>query len=222
MLNHAEDIGFPRCGQCHEDLVRCPGCRHYEDNRCTHPQAHARYTPDQEAAKACPSFRSRDEERDPRFIANLPPPLWVIFLLMVILLGLAALTWSIDPKGYYFRGFPLALETRIPKQVMVNHPFPITMRLLNRQQRTSTRVYIDVGGGTFTLAPPLLTGQLPVSITRRNGRMLLEYNGLPAGGQVVVQFSIIPLEKGALNFEANVYAPNSHLNHRVAEVIKAL
>jgi len=215
MTNHPDDITYPRCNQCNEDLVRCPACRHFEAGGCHHPREAARYTPDGEAAKSCPSFRSRNELHDSSMQWNVPAPVWVSTLLLVILVGLCIAAWFIDPTGRYFRGNPLRLETMVPSQVMLGQQFYIKMRITNLMDRNSTRLYVEVGDEFLANALPGMPAPTPARISRTKNHLLLEYDPLPKYGWMTVLLPFTPMHKGAVPFTAKIYAPSNQLRQIV-------
>ena len=223
MTNHPDDISYPRCSHCHEDLVRCPACFHYEAGGCHHPREAARFTPDGEAAKDCPSFHSRNEVRDSHLHWNIPAPGWVSALMLLILLGLAIAGWFIDPSMRYFHGNPLRLETAVPFQASLGRPFNITMRITNKLGITSTRFYLEIGEQFMSdvlSGPP---SPAPLSFARfttgqYKNRLVLEYDSLPAHGSENVLLPFIPRKKGALVFVARIYAPRNQLVGEVRSI----
>lgn len=221
MTNHPDDISYPRCSQCHDDLVRCPACRHFEAGGCLHAREAVRFTPDGEAAKACPGFRSRNEVPDSRMRWNVPAPVWVSALLLLILAGLVLAAWFIDPAGRYIFGNPLRLETVVPAQVTLAQPFNVVMRITNLLDRNSTRIYIEVGGEFLASAAPgkpvlMINGEPALTrIGHYHNSLLLEAESLPANGQAIVQLPFTMLKRGSSPFIARVYAPSNQLRHVV-------
>ncbi|MHB9130759.1 MAG: hypothetical protein ACYDBB_06675 [Armatimonadota bacterium] len=215
MTNHADDLGYPHCGYCHEDLVRCSACRHYEDGGCRHTRAYTNFTPDLEAAKTCSAFRSRHEVHAPHILANIPAPAWVSLFLLLVIFGLAGAVWFIDPLGRYFLGNPLRLETAIPTQVAVGQPFEVTMRVTNLLNRPSTHIYVEIGKEILAVADPGMPDPRPESISRMRDRILLEYEPLPAGKFEVLHIPFIPRKQGIAKFSAKVYAPINQLRNEV-------
>lgn len=222
-LNHADDFGYPRCSQCHEDLVRCSYCRHFDGGTCTHPRAHVNFTPDLEAAKSCPAFRSRFEARDARILAQLPAPLWVVFLLTLIVGSLTAAAWFIDPYGRYFFGNPLDLRADVPAVVTINQPFTITLRITNMLDTVrSTPVYIEIGEEYVSAALAGQASPAPRKVTYSSNHYVLEYGPLGRGAVLPVRLQFIQHKLGEARFVARVYAPGNHLSHEVNTTIYAL
>lgn len=211
MTNHPDDISYPRCSQCHEDLVRCPACRHYEAGECHHPREAERYTPDGDAAKDCPSFRSRNEVRDIRMQWDVPAPVWVSSLLLVILLSLAVAAWFIDPALRYFRGNPLYLKHNVPPEVAVGQMFNIKMFITNPMNTTSTRYYIEIGEKFMAGVMPGVPMPEPLSVGHYRNRLVLEYDPLPSNSSQLVLLPFKALKKGTLSFSARIYAPRNQL-----------
>ena len=222
-LNHADDFGYPRCGQCHEDLVRCGYCRHFDRDACTHPRFCERFTPDLEAAKSCPGFRSRFEAREAGVFAQLPAPLWVVFLLTLIVGCLTAAAWFIDPYGRYFFGNPLDLQANVPAVVTTNQPFTVTLRITNLLENArSTRIYIEIGEEYVNAAIPGPAFPPPRKVTYSSNRFVLEYGPLGRGAVLPVRLQFIQHKLGEAKFVARVYAPGNHLSHEVNTTIFAL
>ena len=223
MQNHPDDIGFPRCGQCHEDLVRCPDCKSFEEQRCAHPQMQARFTADGEAAKTCPAFASRYAERDSRFIANLPAPLWVSFSLLLVILGLSLLAWGIDPAGRYFFGDRLQLSLAVPAKVPVNTPFQVRLRVTNPLDQPSTRLYIEIGEEFLANATAGEPTPRPEHIVRLRSqhRELLGYDPLPADGQRDFLLPFMLLQQRNTPLVVRLYSPINHLCKEVHTTIAA-
>ena len=218
--NHADDFGYPRCSQCHEDLVRCSYCRHFEGGACAHPRAHVHFTPDLEAAKSCPAFRSQFEVRDSRLFAQLPAPLWVVFLLTLIVGCLTAAAWFIDPYGRYFFGNPLDLRAEVPAIVTVGQPFTVTLRITNLLDKArSTPIYIEVIGNEYQL---ISASNQPRKITYNNEHVVLEYNPLGRGAMQAVRLQLVQRKLGDASFNVRVYAPANHQSHEVNTTIFAL
>jgi hypothetical protein len=215
MTNHADDLGYPRCGYCHEDLVRCSACRHYEDGGCHHARAYTNFTPDLEAAKTCPAFRSRNEVHAPHILANVPAPAWVSLFLLLVIVGLAGAAWFIDPLGRYFLGNPLRLDTTIPAQVTIGQPFVVNMTVTNLLDRVSTHFYLEIGKEILAIADPGMPDPPPAHISRFRDRLLHEYDPLPAGKAVKLNLPFIPRERGTATFSAKVYAPINQLRNEV-------
>lgn len=221
MLNHSDDIGFPLCGQCHEDLVRCGDCRHFQAGTCTHARERARFTPDQEAAKSCPAYHSRHQERDARLFTKLPAPLWVVSLLLIILGVLASLMWFIDPYGRYFFGNPLGLSIQVPRQVALQQPFQITIRITNELNVRSTPIYVEIGEEYLQAAALEMPYPQPRRIMRSPERLLLEYPPLNAKAVLPLRLSFVPTRPGVSFFVARIYAPSSHLSYEERVPISA-
>ena len=223
MVNHADDLSYPRCGQCHEDLVRCNDCRHHEGGACVHPRSQVHFTPDGEAAKSCPTFRSRHEARDSRIFTNLPAPLWVVALLMLVVGSLAVSIWFIDPFGRYFGGGnPLDLETQVPTQVVVNQEFTVTMRIRNLLNERSTPIYIEIPQEYMDVATPAMPLPRPRRITQSRERVVFEYAPLEAQAEYPLQLRFIQHKLGNATFVTRVYAPSSHLFREVRASISAV
>jgi uncharacterized protein (DUF58 family) len=148
-------------------------------------------------------------------LAKLPAPLWVATLLLLILTGLAAATWFIDPIGRYFVGNPLRVETAVPQVVFVNEPFTVTMRLTNLINRPSSRIYLEIGDAFLrdmdwgTPSPP------PERMDRYRNRLLLEFAPLPPNGQRIIQLPYTARRAPVAPFEAKIYAPSNQLHHKV-------
>lgn len=195
--------------------MRCPACRHFEAGECHHPHEAMRYTPDGEAAKNCPTFRSRNEVRDSRMHWNVPAPVWVSALLLLVMVALGVAAWFIDPAGRYLYGNPLRLETVVPAQVTVGQPFTVTMRITNLLDRESTHIYIEIGDKFLANAMPAMPAPEPLRIGHYKSRLLLEYDPLQAGGQSIIQLPFTPIHKGNAPFVAKVYAPSNQLRHIV-------
>lgn len=188
-----------------------------------HPRAHLNFTPDLEAAKTCPVFRSRFDARDARILAQLPAPLWVVFLLTLIVGSLTAAAWFIDPNGRYFFGNPLDLQANVPSVVTVNEPFTVTLRITNLLDTTrSTPIYIEIGKEYVAAA---LAGQVspsPRKVTFSSDHYVLEYPPLGRGAVLPVHLQFIQHKLGEARFAARVYAPSNHLSHEVNTTIFAL
>ena len=221
-LNHADDLSYPRCGQCHEDLVHCGDCRHYEAGACAHPQAHLLFTPDLEAAKQCPTFVSRHEKRDARIFAAMPAPLWMVLLVTIIIGALAAIAWFIDPRGRYFVGNPLELKLQIPAQVVTNQPFMIAMRITNLLPERSTRIFVEIGEEYLLDAVPGMPFPPPLRITRGPERLLLEYGPLGSHAQLPLQLPFVQRKRGVAMFVARIYAPENRLFREIRMPISAI
>lgn len=218
--NHADDFGYPRCSQCHEDLVRCNYCRHFEAGACTHPRAYIHFTPDLEAAKSCPAFRSQFEVRDARMLAQLPAPLWVVFLLTLVVGCLTAAAWFIDPYGRYFFGNPLDLRADVPAIVAVGKPFTVTLRITNLLDKArSTPIMIEVIGDEYQL---ISASNQPRKITYNNEHFVLEYAPLDSGAMRSIRLQLVQRKLGEARFIARVYAPGNHQSHEVNTEIFAL
>ena len=217
MINRPDDIGYPRCGNCHEDLVRCAGCRHHKDADCRHVHGLAHFRPDGDGANECPQFRSRHEVREPHMLLTIPAPVWVSGMLAVLVLVLLAAAWFVDPAGRYFIGNPLRLETSVPAQVVPGEPFAITMRVQNLADRASTRIYLEIGEEFLARAAYRQPMPAPRRISSYRGRLLFEYDPLPAHGQqeLVLPFTLRDDRTEPTIFQARVYAPMNQLRYPV-------
>lgn len=224
MLNDTDDIGFPRCGQCHEDLVRCGDCKSFEGDACTHPQMHEHYTPDGDAAKTCPAFHSRYEERESRFVTDIPAPIWVALSLLLVLLGLALLAWGIDPAGRYFFGNRLQLALAVPKQVTVNKPFSVILRLANPLDQPSTHIYVEIGEEFLANANAGTPSPHPERIihVRSQNRLLFGYDPLPPVEQRQYSLPFTIVRRGNIPLVIRLYSPISHLCQEVRTTIVAM
>jgi len=224
LTNYPDDITYPRCGQCHEDLLRCTSCRHHEASGCHHARGQALYTPDQEAAKKCSDFRSRYEVRRPRMLWTIPAPVWVSMLLLAVIIGLGAAAWFIDPIGRYLHGNPIWPETVVPKQVTVGEPFYVTMRVRNLLNQTSTRIYIEIDKQFLAMADPImpLPQPSPEYISRDSNRLVLQYQPLPAYGEMRLRLPFVPRASGTAPFIARIYAPSNQLRQEVSVPISVI
>ncbi|MHB0936035.1 MAG: hypothetical protein ACYDCO_04190 [Armatimonadota bacterium] len=200
--------------------MRCSYCRHYEGGACAHPRAHVHFAPDLEAAKSCPAFRSQFEVRDSRLLAQLPAPLWVVFLLTLIVGSLTAAAWFIDPYGRYFFGNPLDLRADVPAMVTVGKPFTVTLRITNLLDKArSTPVYIEVIGNEYQLVS---ASSQPRKITYNSEHFVLEYPPLDSGAMQSIRLQMVQRKLGGARFIARVYAPANHQSHEVNTEIFAL
>ncbi|HEX2951119.1 MAG TPA: hypothetical protein VHV83_16365 [Armatimonadota bacterium] len=212
-INFNDDLSYPHCSQCHEDLARCTYCRHHEGNGCKHPKAYSRFTPDGDAAKNCPEFRSRGEIRGSQLMAKLPAPLWVSALVLVILLSLTAATWFVDPAERYFLGNPLRVETAIPQEVLAGEPFQVTMRVTNLLNRPSSRIYVEIDNRFLSAVDWEMPQPQPERIDSDHNRLLLEYDSLPPNGQRTLLFTFTPRQASITPFTAKIFAPSNRLRH---------
>jgi len=223
MINHPDDIGFPNCGQCHEDLIRCTSCRHAEAASCRHPHGRTRFAAfAPENATRCPHFRARTEERQPSWRITVPAPVWVSAMMLLILVMLGSAIWFIDPTGRVLHGNPLRLETTVPRQVIAGQPFNITMRFTNILPQVSTRIFVEVSGGFLSVAEPGMPTPPPVRYSRTGDRLVFEYQPLPSGGQRVVQLPFVARNTGTAPFVARVYAPENQLRQEVRVPIEVV
>lgn len=212
MLNQSDDIGFPRCGQCHEDLVRCSSCRFWEATGCRHPQEHVRYTADDDVAKRCPGFRARTDERGPRLLSTIPAPFWVSTVLFLILLILIGSTWMLDPGSPLFsKNNPITLETMIPLHVRVGEPFLVRMQLTNREHADSSRIFIEVDRLFLGNVEPLMPVPAPRHMSIEHQTLLLEYDQLPPHGTMEIVLPFVAATPGNVPFAARVYSPLNYL-----------
>jgi len=219
LINHTDDITFPRCGQCQEDLVRCTACEYLQGNVCTLPAGKAHFTADMNGAKFCPKFSSRYVVHGPRLFWHIPAPVWVSGLLLLIMLSLALGSWFIDPLWRIFRGNPLTLQVLIPEQVTLGKSAIVSLRVINRVNRASTRITLEIGD-EFRQAVQLGNPAPPPShIGVFNHHLLLEYDPLPAQGQLVVELPFVPRMTGAPRFGVRAYAPSNQLQQEVVAPI---
>ena len=211
--NDENNIGFPLCAQCHEDLMRCDDCVSFEGSACRHPQMHDRYTPDGEFAKKCPAFQSRYEERKSQWITVIPAPIWISFSLLLVVLGLSLLAWGIDPAGRYFFGNRLQVELTMPEQVVVNKPFQVIMRLANPLEQPSTHVYIEIGEEFLTAAIAGTPTPRPERIVhiRPQNRLMFGYDPLPPRGLQQFSLPFTVVRRGDIPLVVRIYSPISHL-----------
>jgi len=219
-INHRDDLTFPYCGQCHQDLVRCTFCRHHEGSGCRHPRAYVHFTPDGEAAKHCPEFSAHTEVRGSRMMLKLPAPLWVSLLLLLVLTGLAAAAWFIDPIGRYFRGSPLRVQTTMPQQVEVDEPFIVKLAIQNLLDRPSTRVYVEIGSDFLSAVDWEVPYPHPERLESYQNRLLLEYEPLSPNSERVLQLPFIARHGGTAVFTAAIYAPSNQLIRRITVPIQ--
>jgi len=225
MLNHDDDIGYPYCGQCHEDLVRCSDCRHFQANACTHPREQARFTPDLGAARSCPAFQSRYRERDDRLFTKLPAPVWLVSLLLFILLMLSATIVFLDPSYRYFRGTQLMVSlVPVPENppVQLNQPLDVTLRIFNLMNVRSTPLFIEIKEQDLLAAQFVTATPNPVRITRVPGQLLrLEYAPIGPRAERPVKLTIVPTRPGVSDFAVSVYSQRSHKAIQVGTRIRA-
>ncbi len=221
-INQPDDIGFPRCGQCHADLVRCADCRHLEGGACVHTQHYGRFTPDLEAAKHCPGFASRYALRGPRMAWTIPAAAWVPLLLLVVMLGLAASAFFLDPAGRFISGNPLRLEAVVQQQAYVGQPFEVDLRIINMFPQASSHIYLEFPQEFLDEADPNEPFPKPYQVSRFRDRLLLEYEPLPGGGQRTIRFLFTPHHRGTIQFVARLYAPSNQLRHEVKAPIEVL
>jgi hypothetical protein len=218
LVNHQDDLAYPHCGQCHEDLVRCSACQHHEANGCRHSRAYTRYTPDLEAAKDCPDYRPRTEIRGSRLLANWPSPLWVSTLLCLILLSLGLATWLIDPAGQYFHGSQLQIITNVPQQVVVDKPFAVTMDMANLLAQPSARIYVQIDANFLAMVDWRMPTPTPLRYGfDRHHALVLEFDPLPSYARRTITLPFVarhsgvtaPARPGAvtLPFIVTVYSP---------------
>jgi hypothetical protein len=221
-VNHADDIGYPHCGQCHEDLVRCTVCRRHDGETCTDRRARAWYVPGGEAAKRCSHFVARHAVMDARWTRSLPAPLWVGALMALILVTLIGAALFIDPAARYFRGNPMEFKVAIAggQDFREGEPFLATMQVANLIDQPSTRVFIEVDERAMragALVPE------PDRLTRHGNKLVLEYAPLPPRGRMILQMQLIPRRPGPAAFSTRLYAPRNHLRGertRLIEVVR--
>lgn len=216
MLNRSDDIAYPRCGQCHEDLVRCASCRQYHDTDCRHAHGLSHFHADGEGAKECPYFDSRHTVREPNMLWTVPAPVWISAMLFLLVCVLFAAAWFVDPAARYFLGNPLRLETSVPAQVTVGDPFQVTMRVRNLADRASTRIYLEIGEEFLAHATYSQPNPAPRRISSYRGRLLFEYDPLPAHGQQVLVLPFTLEDAQTVPFVARIYAPINQLRHPVS------
>ena len=219
LINYRDDVTFPHCGQCQEDLLHCDSCRHLQAGQCTHTRGKARYTPDGDAAKLCSVFSSSHELRGSRLMTMLPAPLWVSLLLFLILASLAIASWFIDPMRLYFRGSPLQVETAVPQEVTPGQSFVVTMRVTNLLSRPSTPYFLEISAD-FLQTVDWESSMPPAShVNAYHQRLFLEYEPLPPGGYRTMQLSFTPRQGEIAPFTAKLYAPSNQLRHTISAPI---
>jgi len=224
MLNHADDLSYPRCGQCHEDLVRCPFCRHYEEGACAHPRARAQYTPDGEAAKQCAAYRSRHETNDPRILHNLPAPLWVLSLLALVVGMLTTAICFVDPSGWYFFGVgkSLKLEMQVPTRVIHHQEFYVTLHITNYFPGRSTPIYLEIPREYLSAATPGMPTPRPREFIQNKDHAIFTYAPLEEGEERAILLPLVQNQLGEAMFHARIYAPRNHLFQEVKMPIVAV
>ncbi len=222
LINHADDFSFPRCGQCHDDLVRCGTCAHLESDACVLPAGQRYFTPDLEGAKQCPRFTSRHSVRGTRLLLHIPAPVWMSGMLLLLFGVLLLGTWFIDPAWRYFRGNPIELKAIVPTQVMVGRPAVVTMRVVNKLNRASTRLYFDIGDDFLSAVKPGMPIPEPLRVTQVEKHLLLEYGELPAGGQMILQIPFIPQRVGTRAFSVRIFAPSNQLQQELSAPVAIL
>jgi hypothetical protein len=214
-LTFPDDPGFPRCSQCHEDLLRCPWCHHHNGQTCTHRHATAWYAPEGEAAKRCPFFDSRHTIRPSRIAGTLPAPVWVLGILAVIMGGLMVSIWFVDPSWMRFAGQPVRLETIMPAEAIIGKPFTVTLRMTNRWHHPTHRVTIEIGDEVLAAATPGMPTPIPTRMSYTARRLLLEYSP-PATNRVwELQLPFTPQVRGRVIFSARIWAPRDQLRQLI-------
>lgn len=222
LINHADDFAFPRCGQCHDDLVRCAACTHLDGDACALHEGQRYFTPDMEGAKQCPRFTSKHAVRGTRLLLHIPAPLWMSGMLLLLFGVLLLGTWFIDPAWRYFRGNPIELNAVLPAQATVGKPGVIALRVTNKLNRVSTRLYFDIGDDFMSAVKAGMPVPEPLRVTQAEKRLLLEYGQLAPGGQMVVQLPFVPQQIGPRTFSVRIYAPSNQLQQELSAQVAIL
>ncbi len=180
LVNEPDDVNFPQCGGCGEELVACAACRHYVDLACDDARGAALFSPDRNSAPRCPAFHSRYEVRGSRWLRALPAPAWVAATLLIVLLGTTALIWILSPDGQLWSGREqLKMEVAMPAQMQLGVPATVEVTVRNAAGQMGSRWYLELTGSlcSNTLAEMSMPMPEPASITRdREGKTFqLEY-----------------------------------------------
>ncbi len=171
LVNEPDDVSFPRCGGCSEELVECAACRHYVDMACDDANGARLFSPDRNVAPRCGAFRSRYEVRGSRWLRSLPAPAWVACTLLFVLIGLTALIWLIDPDGQLWSGRErLTIHVTMPAEMKLGVQNTVEIMVRNPAKRRGARWYLELEGSlcSNTLAEMSMPMPEPTSIARDN------------------------------------------------------
>lgn len=180
LVNDPQDVGFPRCSGCGEGLVDCAACRHYSDLTCDDPVGGKLFSPDRNVAPKCPSFRSRYEVSGSRWLQSLPAPAWVASALLLLLLGITALIWYVDPNGtLWTERERLQIKVAVPAQMKIGVQNTVEITVENPIQDKGSRYYLELEGTLCSnvFAEMSMPSPEPISLSRdgKGLKYLLEY-----------------------------------------------
>ncbi len=218
-LNNDEEAKLKRCPQCHTDLLRCDNCRHFENNQCNDLQAQIYYIDDGEAAKNCPQFTSKLTEKVTNIYSPLAATLWVPASLAIVI---AMIIWTVfvtNPSVWASDANAIQMEISAPAEVSWNKSFPVTITLTSACRQESPPIFIEFDESVLVGGMPTPE---PVRSTHEQGRMVLEYLGLPPAGRMVVTLPVTPRQLGVAPFRARLYSPRIRLRESIATDIKVI
>lgn len=170
LVNEPDDVSFPRCSGCNEELVACASCRHYVDMHCEDPAGERLFSPDRNVAQKCPSFHSRDEVRGSRWLRALPAPVWVAITLLLLVIGITAVIWVIDPDGQLWSGREqLSIDVTVPAQMQLGVLNTVEILIKNPTHNRVSRWYLELDGSLCSNTAAEMSMPLPEPTTlKRN------------------------------------------------------
>jgi hypothetical protein len=209
-MHTADNVRFPRCAECNEDLRQCASCRHYEAMACHDPVGARLFSLDTNAAMDCPSFASNYAVSG--WLRSLPAPGWVALSLLLLLVCVTAFIYFIEPDMQLVAGNEkLHMMVSVESLATVGRQCRMNILMRNEGRRASSRYFIVLDGSLLSVVDTNMPLPVPKSITQDeiSNRLVMEYKPIAPHGWTVVRLYFTPRRQpGDYRLHVSLYSPN--------------
>jgi len=214
-------VPFPRCGQCHEQLLKCRYCAHF-DAQMHDCVSTARpedfHVSDPDRYLACPYHKTTIA-----WLAGQPAVrrrVWAPAFGLAALVLLAAAVWLHTRPSLPAAGSTLHARVVPVDEAYLNEPLIMHIQILNSGPAPSDEVVLGLDRSCERHIALTYVEPEPTRQARTGSKTYMWFPPLPAGALLELRLHVTPIRQGTWQFAAEVLTAGSTKRERLKTTLE--